>query len=292
MPTGSLGAFAAVSVVLVAIPGPSVAFTISRALSYGRRVALLNVVGNTMGLVAQVLVVAAGLGVVIERSAQVFEGIEPTGAAYLVWLGIGALRHRRSLADALGLPAEPIGAWRALVQTPPTRRGRRQARLQQWPMSSCSSSSSWSSWTAPSTTGQCGPWWRATPSRPRRRRPQGGRPRRPEPRPRRAPGVVRGDPAAPLPTCFVSGVWSCDRLHVRCIGGIAKPAPPRDAGTTREPCRRGRPLRHGDTGPPETLNLPQSTAPGGVTPSSRTSREAIASVRADRGVRLSSSPAG
>ena len=49
--TDHLLAFAVVSLVFVAIPGPSVLFTISRALTLGRRPALLTVVGNAAGKV-------------------------------------------------------------------------------------------------------------------------------------------------------------------------------------------------------------------------------------------------
>jgi threonine/homoserine/homoserine lactone efflux protein len=47
--TDHLLALAVVSLVFVAIPGPSVLFTISRALTLGRRPALLTVVGNAVG---------------------------------------------------------------------------------------------------------------------------------------------------------------------------------------------------------------------------------------------------
>ncbi|MHB1613150.1 MAG: LysE family translocator [Actinomycetes bacterium] len=101
-------AFAGVAVVLVAVPGPSVVFTISRALTCGRRTALLNVAGNTLGLVVQVVAVAFGLGAVIERSAQVFTGLKLAGAAYLVWLGVQAIRHRRSLTETIGASVGPL----------------------------------------------------------------------------------------------------------------------------------------------------------------------------------------
>lgn len=42
VPTGYLLAFTGVAVVLVAVPGSSVAFTISRALTGGKRTALLK----------------------------------------------------------------------------------------------------------------------------------------------------------------------------------------------------------------------------------------------------------
>jgi threonine/homoserine/homoserine lactone efflux protein len=51
--TGHVLAFAAVVTVLIAIPGPSVLFTISRALTAGRRAALLTVAGNELGLCVQ-----------------------------------------------------------------------------------------------------------------------------------------------------------------------------------------------------------------------------------------------
>ena len=43
-------AFGLVALVVIAIPGPSVVFTVARALTYGRAVALTNVVGNSLGL--------------------------------------------------------------------------------------------------------------------------------------------------------------------------------------------------------------------------------------------------
>jgi threonine/homoserine/homoserine lactone efflux protein len=81
VPTSSLLAFAGLAAVLIAIPGPSVVFTISRALTGGRRTALLNVVGNELGLVGQVIAVAFGMGALVERSAQVFTAVKLAGAA-------------------------------------------------------------------------------------------------------------------------------------------------------------------------------------------------------------------
>ena len=107
MPSSSaLLAFALASVVIVAIPGPSVLFTIGRALSAGRRAALLTVLGNALGVLAQVLALAAGLGPLIAASATVYTVVKTIGAAYLIWLGIQAIRHRRDLADAFaqGIP--------------------------------------------------------------------------------------------------------------------------------------------------------------------------------------------
>ena len=88
-------AFALVALVLIAIPGPSVVFTIGRALAYGRGTALATVVGNSAGLLAIVVLVSFGLGIVVEDSIVAFTVLKLAGAAYLVWLGIQAIRHRR-----------------------------------------------------------------------------------------------------------------------------------------------------------------------------------------------------
>lgn len=100
-------AFLLLSVVIIAVPGPSVLFTIGRALTVGRREALLTVVGNAIGVYLQVVAVAVGIGVIVERSAAVFTVIKLVGAAYLVFLGVQAIRHRRKITEALaaGMPA-------------------------------------------------------------------------------------------------------------------------------------------------------------------------------------------
>jgi threonine/homoserine/homoserine lactone efflux protein len=94
-PTEHLLAFALTAFVLVVIPGPSVLFTIGRALSVGRRAALLTVVGNAAGVYMQVVAVALGLGTLVESSIAAFTAVKLAGAAYLIYLGVQAIRHRR-----------------------------------------------------------------------------------------------------------------------------------------------------------------------------------------------------
>jgi threonine/homoserine/homoserine lactone efflux protein len=94
-------AFAALTVIMILIPGPSVLFTIGRALSVGRQAALLTVAGNACGCYVQVVAVALGVGAVVERSAAVFTVVKLAGGAYLVYLGVQAIRHRREVTEAL-----------------------------------------------------------------------------------------------------------------------------------------------------------------------------------------------
>ena len=96
--------FGVAALILIAIPGPSVVFVIGRALAYGRGVALASVAGNSLGLLTIVVLVAFGLGVVVQESIVVFNVLKLVGAAYLVYLGVEAFRRRKEfLAQSPGL---------------------------------------------------------------------------------------------------------------------------------------------------------------------------------------------
>ncbi|HXO08738.1 MAG TPA: LysE family translocator [Solirubrobacteraceae bacterium] len=101
VPTDHLAAFLLTIYILIVIPGPSVLFTISRGVALGRRAALATVLGNTSGLVAQLLLVAVGLGAILARSETVYTVVKLVGAAYLVLLGIRSIRERKHLAGVL-----------------------------------------------------------------------------------------------------------------------------------------------------------------------------------------------
>ncbi len=112
--TNQLLAFVVASILFIQVPGPSLLFTIGRALTVGRRDALLSVFGNTLGLVAQVIGVALGLGALVAASAAAYTMLKLVGAAYVVWLGVQAIRHRADARLAMGLtdpderrPAQP-----------------------------------------------------------------------------------------------------------------------------------------------------------------------------------------
>ena len=112
--SGQLAGFLIVSVVLIVVPGPGVLFVVGRALAHGRRTALATAVGHAAGNYVVAACVAFGLGTLLERSAQAFIAIKLAGALYLVWLGIHAIRHRGSLADAMSAATAPRAGWRAI----------------------------------------------------------------------------------------------------------------------------------------------------------------------------------
>ena len=105
-PTTHLLAFTLTAFLLIAVPGPSVLFTVSRALALGRVAGVATVAGNTAGVCVQVMAVAFGIGALAERSVLVFNLIKLGGAGYLIFLGIQAIRHRKGLAEALGTRLE------------------------------------------------------------------------------------------------------------------------------------------------------------------------------------------
>ncbi|WP_027345756.1 LysE family translocator [Hamadaea tsunoensis] len=112
MSADRLLAFAAVSFLLILVPGPSVLFVIGRALAQGRRAALTTVAGNTLGAYLLVVAVAFGVGSVVERSVVVFTVLKLAGAAYLVYLGVKAWRERGGLQATFAGAGTPRGGLR------------------------------------------------------------------------------------------------------------------------------------------------------------------------------------
>jgi threonine/homoserine/homoserine lactone efflux protein len=95
--------FAAYALVILLIPGPSVLFIVSRGVALGRKAALATVAGNTIGAVTQLVLVALGLGSLLERSVALFNVVKFIGAAYLLWMGWHMWRDRNKLATNVDL---------------------------------------------------------------------------------------------------------------------------------------------------------------------------------------------
>ena len=114
VPLENLLAFTLAALVLIIIPGPSVLFTIGRALALGRMGGLLSVLGNALGLLPVVGLVALGVGGIVARSVVLFTIVKVAGALYLMFLGVQAIRHRRRSAEAAISGAAPRSAWRQL----------------------------------------------------------------------------------------------------------------------------------------------------------------------------------
>ena len=98
---GQLATFFAASIVIIMVPGPSVLFTLARGVAWGRAVAVLTVLGNSIGTLLLSVVVALGLGPLLAHSRAFSITLQLAGGAYLFWLGISALRHRHAHARAM-----------------------------------------------------------------------------------------------------------------------------------------------------------------------------------------------
>jgi threonine/homoserine/homoserine lactone efflux protein len=114
-PTSHLLAFTITAWLIIVVPGPSVLFTVSRAIALGRIVGVATVAGNTAGAFTQTVAVAYGLGPLVERSVLLFTVLKLAGAGYLIFLGVQAIRHRHSLAEALTATVERKSAARIVL---------------------------------------------------------------------------------------------------------------------------------------------------------------------------------
>jgi threonine/homoserine/homoserine lactone efflux protein len=101
-----IGEYLIATVVIVLAPGPSVLFVIARAISWGRRVAVLTVLGNASGALTLSVVVALGFGPLLSRSDLLYAAVQWGGGLYLLYLGIDAWRKRASHATDMNAAAE------------------------------------------------------------------------------------------------------------------------------------------------------------------------------------------
>jgi threonine/homoserine/homoserine lactone efflux protein len=89
----TLGLFIAATAALLLVPGPSVLFIVARTLEHGRRGGLVSMLGVETGALLHVLAATLGLSALIAASPDALLTIKLTGAAYLLYMGVRALRR-------------------------------------------------------------------------------------------------------------------------------------------------------------------------------------------------------
>jgi threonine/homoserine/homoserine lactone efflux protein len=108
-----LWAFVAVAALVIVAPGPDTLLVTKNAVVHGRGAALGTGLGVSAGLLIWTVAAALGVAAVVRESAVAFTVLKLVGAAYLVWLGVGALRTalRRSghAVDLYREPRSPLG---------------------------------------------------------------------------------------------------------------------------------------------------------------------------------------
>lgn len=116
---GELATFAAVSVVVIVTPGQDTALTIRNTLAAGRRGGVATAGGVALGQACWTVAAALGATGVLLASAPAFTIVKFVGAAYLIALGLQALRaaFRQRLTDRPPTRArDPVGARTAFRQ--------------------------------------------------------------------------------------------------------------------------------------------------------------------------------
>jgi threonine/homoserine/homoserine lactone efflux protein len=114
IPAANLLAFSIAAFLLIILPGPSVLFVIGRSLALGRMGGLLSVLGNAVGIFTVAVLVAFGVGAIIEQSIVAFTVVKIAGGGYMIYLGIQAIRHRKQVAEHTMAAIAKRGRWRTL----------------------------------------------------------------------------------------------------------------------------------------------------------------------------------
>ncbi|UDM51444.1 LysE family translocator [Cupriavidus sp. MP-37] len=87
-----LTAFVVASLALAITPGPAVVYIVTRTLAQGRQAGLASIGAVALGNLGNAIGASLGLAVLFSVSALAFTVVKYAGAAYLIWLGLRALR--------------------------------------------------------------------------------------------------------------------------------------------------------------------------------------------------------
>lgn len=104
-----LAAFLLASLMLAIAPGPGVFYIVTRSLAEGRGAGLASVAGVALGNLASALGASIGLAALFALSSLAFTVVKYAGAAYLVYLGLQALRARSPSEAASPTPRASLG---------------------------------------------------------------------------------------------------------------------------------------------------------------------------------------
>jgi threonine/homoserine/homoserine lactone efflux protein len=86
--------FAAAATLIILIPGPNHIYIAARSASQGRSAGIASALGVETGTLVHIAAAAIGLSALIASSAAAFDAVRYAGAAYLLFLGVRALRSR------------------------------------------------------------------------------------------------------------------------------------------------------------------------------------------------------
>lgn len=99
--------FLATSLAITFAPGPDNLQVLARGISQGRAAGLVAALGFAAGVTFHTTLAALGIAAVLRSSPLAFQILKLAGAAYLVWIGVKALRSQ-GLAAAGDRPRQPL----------------------------------------------------------------------------------------------------------------------------------------------------------------------------------------
>lgn len=120
----TMGPFLVATFTLLVVPGPSVVFVVTQALTHGRTAGLVSVAGLEAGLLVHVAAAAAGLSALAASSAVAMTTLRVTGAAYLLLLAARPLFERRAGAAPGAAPEAAKETAKGTVRGVPVGRTR------------------------------------------------------------------------------------------------------------------------------------------------------------------------
>jgi threonine/homoserine/homoserine lactone efflux protein len=94
--------FLVAAAVLTIAPGPDIVYVLTRGVTQGRRAGIAAALGFATGCLFHTALAVLGVAALIRSSELAFNAVRWAGAAYLVWIGVQALRHRASFSLAGG----------------------------------------------------------------------------------------------------------------------------------------------------------------------------------------------
>lgn len=103
-----LSAFLAASLILAVTPGPGVLYIVARSVSQGRASGLASVAGVALGNFGNAIAASLGLAALFAVSSLAFTFVKYAGAAYLIYLGIQALRKAEATGDEKTVALKPL----------------------------------------------------------------------------------------------------------------------------------------------------------------------------------------
>lgn len=104
----TLSVFALAVLAFAAVPGPAVFYVVTRSVSQGRRAGVVSAAGIAAGTLVHVVAATVGLSALLSSSATAFSIVKYLGAAYLVYLGVRALRRDGNGDESPAAPAQTL----------------------------------------------------------------------------------------------------------------------------------------------------------------------------------------